>query len=128
MLPGLSPERVHPLFRRGRIKVVLSKLYREFNPTAGRGLAGRMSSAAKFYLDATPDALHEMEKGNLAVTVFQNLKAHGRGSVETAVKLARAKRSIPSQLITRDNYKEFLNKQRVPTIDACSNIVQEVFS
>ena len=92
MLPGLSPERVHPLCRMGRVKVVLSKRYREFNPMAGRGLAGRMSSAAKFCLDATPDALHEMEKGNLAVTVFQNLKAQGRGLVETAVKASQGEK------------------------------------
>jgi inositol transport system substrate-binding protein len=66
-------------------------------------------------IDATRDALREMERGNLAVTVFQDPKAQGRGAVETAVKLAKGEKVdsfvwIPFQLVTRDNYKEFLTK------------------
>ena len=34
-------------------------------------------------IDATADALAEMEKGNLNVTVFQDAKGQGRGAVET---------------------------------------------
>jgi inositol transport system substrate-binding protein len=41
-------------------------------------------------IDATQDALREMERGNLAVTVFQDAKAQGRGAVETAVKQIKA--------------------------------------
>ena len=66
-------------------------------------------------IDATQDALREMERGNLALTVFQDPKAQGRGAVETAVKLTKGEQVdsfvwIPFQLVTRDNYKEFLTK------------------
>jgi len=66
-------------------------------------------------IDATQDALREMERGNLAVTVFQDPKAQGRGAVETAVKLTKGEQVdsfvwIPFQLVTRDNYKELLTK------------------
>jgi len=66
-------------------------------------------------IDATRDGLHEMEKGNLAVTVFQDGKAQGKGSVEAAVKLVKGEKVdsfvwIPFQLVTKDNYKEFLSK------------------
>ena len=66
-------------------------------------------------IDATKDALREMERGNLAVTVFQDPKAQGIGAVETAVKLTKGEKVesfvwIPFQLVTKDNYKEFLSK------------------
>jgi ABC-type sugar transport system substrate-binding protein len=66
-------------------------------------------------IDATQDALREMERGNLALTVFQDPKAQGRGAVETAVKLTKGEQVdsfvwIPFQLVIRDNYKEFLTK------------------
>ncbi len=49
------------------------------------------------------------------MTVFQDPKAQGRGAVETAVKLTKGEQVdsfvwIPFQLVTRDNYKEFLTK------------------
>jgi len=64
-------------------------------------------------IDATQDALREMD--NLAVTVFQDPKAQGRGAVETAVKFTKGEQVdsfvwIPFQLVTRDNYKELLTK------------------
>jgi inositol transport system substrate-binding protein len=66
-------------------------------------------------VDATPDALAEMEKGTLAVTVFQDARAQGRGAVDAAMKLARGEKIdsyvwIPFELVTRDNYKSFLNR------------------
>jgi inositol transport system substrate-binding protein len=66
-------------------------------------------------IDATADALAEMEKGNLAVTVFQDAKGQGAGSVETAVKLIKGEKVesfvwIPFELVTAGNYKEYLNK------------------
>ena len=66
-------------------------------------------------IDATQDALREMERGNLSLTVFQDPKAQGKGAVETAVKLAKGEKVesfvwIPFQLVTQDNYKEFLAK------------------
>jgi inositol transport system substrate-binding protein len=56
-------------------------------------------------IDATPDALAEMEKGNLDVTVFQDGRGQGRGAVETAVKLIKGEKVepfvwIPFELVT----------------------------
>jgi inositol transport system substrate-binding protein len=66
-------------------------------------------------VDATPDALAEVEKGTLAVTVFQDARAQGRGAVEAALKLARGEPIesfvwIPFELVTRENYREFLTR------------------
>ena len=66
-------------------------------------------------VDATPDALAEVEKGSLAVTVFQNARGQAKGAVDAALSLVRGERidhivSIPFELVTRDNYKAFLNR------------------
>ena len=66
-------------------------------------------------IDATRDALGEMEKGNLAVTVFQDAKGQGKAVVDCAGKLIKGEKVdsrvyIPFVLVTKDNYKEFLNK------------------
>lgn len=66
-------------------------------------------------IDATPDALAEMDKGNLAVTVFQDARGQGKGSVDTALKLAKGEKVdsfvwVPFQLVTRENYKTFMSK------------------
>ena len=66
-------------------------------------------------MDATPDALAELAKGTLAVTVFQNARGQARGAVDAAVKLSRGEKVdsfvwIPFELVTRDNYKEFLDR------------------
>ena len=66
-------------------------------------------------IDATPDALAEMDRGNLAVTVFQDARGQGRGAVDTALKLAKGEAVesivwVPFQLVTKDNYKTFMNK------------------
>jgi len=63
-------------------------------------------------VDATPDALAEMEKGNLDVTVFQNARGQGRGAVEAALKLAAGEKLeswqwIPFELVTPDTMKKF---------------------
>lgn len=66
-------------------------------------------------IDATPDALAEMDKGNLAVTVFQDARGQGRGSVDTAIALAKGEKVesivwIPFQLVSKSNYKDFMGK------------------
>jgi ABC-type sugar transport system substrate-binding protein len=66
-------------------------------------------------IDATADALAEMEKGNLDVTVFQDAKGQGSGSVETAVKLIKGEKVesfvwIPFELVSPENYREYLNR------------------
>jgi inositol transport system substrate-binding protein len=66
-------------------------------------------------VDATPDALAEVAKGTLAVTVFQDARGQARGAVDTAVKLSRGEKVdsfvwIPFELVTRENYKGFLDR------------------
>jgi inositol transport system substrate-binding protein len=66
-------------------------------------------------VDATPDALSELAKGTLAVSVFQDARGQGRGAVDAAVKLWRGESIdsfvwIPFELVTRENYKSFLNR------------------
>lgn len=66
-------------------------------------------------VDATPDALAELAKGTLAVTVFQNARGQARGAVDAAVKLSRGETIdsfvwIPFELVTRENYKSFLDR------------------
>jgi inositol transport system substrate-binding protein len=56
-----------------------------------------------------------MEKGNLAVTVFQDGTGQRRGAVETAVKLIKGEKVepfvwIPFELVTQDNYKDYLKR------------------
>jgi inositol transport system substrate-binding protein len=66
-------------------------------------------------VDATPDALSELAKGTLAVSVFQDARGQARGAVDAAVKLWRGESIdsfvwIPFELVTRENYKSFLNR------------------
>ena len=66
-------------------------------------------------VDATPDALAELAKGTLTVSVFQDARGQAKGAVDAAVALARGERMdrlvwIPFELVTRDNYKSFLNR------------------
>jgi ABC-type sugar transport system substrate-binding protein len=64
-------------------------------------------------VDATPDALIELGKGELAFTVFQNAKAQGEGALDTALKMAKGDKSgqanvmIPFELVTQDNIKQY---------------------
>ena len=66
-------------------------------------------------VDGTADALAEMQKGNLYTTVFQDARGQGRGAVDAAIKLAKGEKvdtfvMIPYEPITRDNYKQYLNR------------------
>jgi inositol transport system substrate-binding protein len=66
-------------------------------------------------VDATPDALAELAKGTLAVTVFQNARGQAHGALDAAVKLSRGEKVdsfvwIPFELVTRENYKAFLDR------------------
>ena len=66
-------------------------------------------------IDATPDALQEMVRGNLAVTVFQDARGQGKGSVDAALALAHGQHAdsyvwVPFQLVSQANYKSFLAK------------------
>jgi ABC-type sugar transport system substrate-binding protein len=66
-------------------------------------------------VDATQDALAAMAAGELDVTVFQDAAGQGKGSVDTALKLARGetvekKVYIPFQLVTPANMDQFTAK------------------
>lgn len=65
-------------------------------------------------VDATQDALQAMREGDLDVTVFQDAKAQGAGSVDVAIKLARGEEVpqkvwVPFKLVTPENMEEFAN-------------------
>jgi inositol transport system substrate-binding protein len=64
-------------------------------------------------VDASPDALQEMDKGRLNVTVFQNAVGQGEGGIQAAIALAKGEKIeqitwIPYELVTTDNYKEYM--------------------
>ena len=66
-------------------------------------------------IDATADALDQMQQGNLDVTVFQDVKAQGRGAIDAAVKLVKGEKvdsfvMIPYELVTPENYKSYLDR------------------
>lgn len=66
-------------------------------------------------IDATPEALMEMDKGNLSVTVLQDAEGQGRGAVEAAYKMmnnesVESPMWIPFQLVTHENYLEHMKK------------------
>ena len=66
-------------------------------------------------IDATPDALAEMKKGSLAVSVFQDAAGQGKGAVDAAVKLARGEKVetfvlIPYELVTPETMQAYANR------------------
>ena len=66
-------------------------------------------------VDATPDALDSMVKGELTVTVFQNARGQGKGAIEAAYKMARGEAVdanvwIPFEPVTEDNYPDYRKK------------------
>ena len=63
-------------------------------------------------VDATPDALTSVSKGELSATVFQDAAGQGGGGVEVAVKAARGQTVtketwIPFKLVTPENLSQF---------------------
>jgi len=77
--------------------------------------AGKMGKIIVGGVDASPDALSEMDKGRLSVTVFQNAKGQGEGGIKAAIALARGEKIeqitwIPYELVTPENYKDYMKK------------------
>lgn len=75
--------------------------------------AGKLGEIIVGGVDASPDALQEMDKGRLNVTVFQNAKGQGEGGIKTAIALARGEPVekytwIPFELVTPENYKTYM--------------------
>jgi inositol transport system substrate-binding protein len=63
-------------------------------------------------VDATPDALTSVSKGELAATVFQDAAGQGGGGIEVAMKAAKGEKVaketwIPFKLVTPDNLAQF---------------------
>jgi inositol transport system substrate-binding protein len=63
-------------------------------------------------VDATPDALTSVSKGELAATVFQDAAGQGGGGVEVAMKAAKGEKVatetwIPYKLVTPANLSQF---------------------
>lgn len=76
--------------------------------------AGKLGEIIVGGVDASPDALQEMDKGRLNVTVFQNAKGQGDGGIKVAIALAKGETVeqftwIPFELVTPENYKDYMN-------------------
>ncbi|MCZ7450762.1 substrate-binding domain-containing protein [Agrobacterium rhizogenes] len=66
-------------------------------------------------IDATQEAMHYMQNGDLAVTVFQDALGQGAGSVDAAIKLAKGEKVespmwIPYELVNPANVAQYLKK------------------
>ncbi|MFN8492834.1 MAG: sugar ABC transporter substrate-binding protein [Caldilineaceae bacterium] len=77
--------------------------------------AGKTGKIIVGGVDASPDALAEMDKGRLNVTVFQNAKGQGEGGIKAAISLAKGEKIeqitwIPYELVTPENYKNYMKK------------------
>ena len=75
--------------------------------------AGKLGEIIVGGVDASPDALQEMDKKRLDVTVFQNAKGQGEGGIKVAIALAKGESVekytwIPFELVTPENYKNYM--------------------
>ena len=75
--------------------------------------AGKLGEIIVGGVDASADALAEMDAGRLNVTVFQDAVGQGEGGIAAAIALARGETIepitwIPYVLVTPENYKEFM--------------------
>ena len=76
--------------------------------------AGQLGNILVGGVDASPDALQEMDEGRLNVTVFQNAKGQGEGGIKAAIALAKGETVdqitwVPFELVTPENYKNYMN-------------------
>jgi inositol transport system substrate-binding protein len=77
--------------------------------------AGKADDILIAGIDATPEALDYVEKGELAFTVFQDAKGQGRGAIDAAVKVLNGEPVekeiiIPYELVTKDKVAEYRAK------------------
>jgi len=75
--------------------------------------AGKLGKIIVGGVDASPDALAEMDKGRLNVTVFQNAVGQGEGGIKAAIAVARGEKVdhitwVPFELVTPENYKTYM--------------------
>lgn len=74
-----------------------------------------MSKVVVAGVDATQDALQAMRSGDLDVTVFQDAKGQGAGSVDVAVKLVRGEEVpqkvwVPFELVIPSNMEQYAKR------------------
>ncbi|MBB5223266.1 ribose transport system substrate-binding protein [Amaricoccus macauensis] len=79
---------------------------------AMQGVGTDFSTIIVAGIDATPDGLAAMDRGELDVTVFQDAHGQGAAGLATAVDLAKGKPLeqniwIPFQLVTPENMEEY---------------------
>ena len=77
--------------------------------------AGKLGKILVGGVDASPDALDEMAKGRLNMTVFQNAKGQGEAGIKAAIALARGEKTeplvwVPYEPVTPENYKDYMSK------------------
>lgn len=77
--------------------------------------AGKLGQILVGGVDASPDALDEMDKGRLNMTVFQNAKGQGEAGIKAAIALARGEPTeqlvwVPYEPVTPENYKDYMSK------------------
>lgn len=75
--------------------------------------AGLKDKVVVVSIDAIPDALQAVKKGNLDATVFQNAVEQGGQALENALKLIRkepveSRILIPFELVTNENVDQYL--------------------
>ncbi|MGD8203076.1 sugar ABC transporter substrate-binding protein [Pantoea sp. FN0305] len=78
---------------------------------------GKSSKVLIAGVDGTPDALQQIKNGRMVATVFQDAKGQGEGAVQTAIKLVNGETvqksvMIPYQLITKENYQQFVSRNQ----------------
>jgi len=66
-------------------------------------------------IDATKEAMHYLQAGDLDVTVFQDAIGQGAGSVDVAIKLAKGEKVespvwIPFELVNSANVEQYVSK------------------
>ena len=76
--------------------------------------AGKLGQILVAGVDASPDALIEMDQGRLNMTVFQNAAGQGARGIKAAIALARGEAIdritwVPYEPVTPENYKLYLD-------------------
>ncbi|MCB9079800.1 MAG: sugar ABC transporter substrate-binding protein [Anaerolineaceae bacterium] len=76
--------------------------------------SGKLGDILVAGVDASQDALVEMDEGRLNMTVFQNAAGQGEGGIKAAIALARGEQIdqitwVPYEPVTPDNYKNYMN-------------------
>lgn len=77
--------------------------------------AGKLGKIIVGGIDGTPDALAYLKSGKLAVTVFQDGVGISRGSIDTAIKLAKGENvekniTFESELVTPEDAEKYIAK------------------